>query len=89
MSDRSPNAVIQRLFLHAERRLGGAAALAAQLEVEPEALAPYLAGTAIPPTDMLLCTLSLVLDDLDEVIRGHRDLVWRTLLSSYGASRRS
>ena len=83
MNETSPNAIVQRLFLHAERRLGGAAALSGHLGIEPAQLAPYLAGTANPPADILLRTLSVVLDELDTVMRGHRESAWRSLMANY------
>lgn len=83
MSDDGPNAIIQRLFLHAERRLGGAVALGTHLGLKAEDLAPYLAGSAIPPADVLLRTVSLVLDDLDAVMRGHPARAWQKLMAGY------
>lgn len=89
MNDNDPNAIIQRLFLHAERRLGGVAALAQRIDLNPEELTPYLAGAAIPPADVLLRTLSLVLDDLDAVMRGHPERAWRSLIAGYRLAGRS
>jgi len=88
MNDNNPNAIIQRLFLHAERRLGGAVKLGAHLGLKAADLAPYLAGTAIPPADVLLRTVSLVLDDLDVVMRGHPERAWRSLIAGYRSTGR-
>ena len=81
MSQDNPNAIIQRIFLHAERRLGGVVALGKYLGLRPAELTPYLTGTALPPTDILLRTVSLALDDLDAVMRGYPAPVRQSLIA--------
>jgi hypothetical protein len=89
MNQHNPDAIIQRLFLHAERRVGGAAKLGEHLGLRPAELAPYLAGIDTPPAGVLLRAVSLVLDDLDSVMRGHSAPAWHSLIARYRSASRT
>jgi hypothetical protein len=61
--------VVRRLFLRAAERVGSASALARSLGLTYPDIRSYLNGEAIPAEDVLLRTVSLVIDDL-ELLKG-------------------
>lgn len=50
-----------------------------QLGILYSELRTYLAGDAMPPSDVLLRAVDLVMGDLDEVQDQFREQVWRSL----------
>jgi hypothetical protein len=80
-------AILQRLFALAVRRVGSTAALGRQLGILYSELRTYLAGEAMPPSDVLLRAVDLVMEDLDEVQDQFSEQVWRSL--PVAAARRS
>jgi hypothetical protein len=59
------HALAQRVLVRAARRIGGAEALAAHLRVAPARLARWLAGKEVPPTEILLRAVDVVVDERD------------------------
>lgn len=74
------NAIVQRIFALAAQRVGSASALARHLGLGYGEISPYLGGKAIPPEDVLLRTVDLVIDDLKTVRSGFSEQAWRSLL---------
>jgi hypothetical protein len=79
--------IVQRLFVRAAQRVGGAVTLGLHLGFSYSELRLYLSGEAVPPTEVLLQTLELVLDDLDVVKDGCSEQAWRYLFGTYLATR--
>ena len=73
------NAIVQRLFAMAAQRVGSAAALGRHLGLTYRQLRPYLAGEAVPPDEVLLRTVDLVIEDLKMVRSGFSEQAWRSL----------
>ena len=78
-SNAESNAIVQRLYALAAQRIGSAAALGRYLGLSYAELAPYLAGEAIPPEELLLRTVDLVIDDLPILRSGFSEQAWRAL----------
>ena len=57
------HALGQRVLAKAALRVGGASALAACLKVSESQLAAWLAGTAVPPAEVIMRAVGLVLDE--------------------------
>jgi hypothetical protein len=82
------NAIVQRLFEVAAQRAGSASALGEHLGLNYAQLQPYLAGKAIPPTDVILRAADLVVEELKIVRSGFSEHAWRSLsLPSAGPNR--
>ena len=77
------NALVQRLFVRAAQRLGGSAALGQHLGLTYSELRAYLSGEARAPTEVLLRTVDLVIEDLDVIKDGFSEEVWRALWPSF------
>jgi hypothetical protein len=56
-------AILQHLFALAVRRVGGTAALGRELGILYSELRTYMAGEAMPPSDVLLRAVDLVIED--------------------------
>lgn len=82
-------AVVRRLFLLAARRQGGAAALAEYLGLEAVELAAYLRGEAMPPEELLLRAVSIVLEDLKAHDAAVSEQTWRALFAHWRSTSRS
>ena len=72
-------AILQHLFVLAVQRIGSAAALGRHLGVFQSELRTYLAGEAMPPSEVLLRTVDLVIDDLKQVESQFSERAWRSL----------
>lgn len=71
--------VVRRLFLRAAERLGSASALARSLGLTYPHIRSYLNGEAIPPDDLLLRTVALVIDDLEILKAEFSAQAWSSL----------
>lgn len=71
--------VVQRVFVRAAERLGSAAELGRHLGLSYAELRPYLYGQAIPPEQVLLRTLDLIVDDLKALKNVCPEGAWRSL----------
>ena len=72
-------AIAQRIFVRAAERLGSATALAGHLGLTYAELRHYLYGHAVPPEDILLRTVDLVLEDLKVLKSMCSETTWRAL----------
>ena len=73
------NAIVRRLFERAAERVGSVYALGRLLNLGDYDLKRYLAGEAIPPEEVLLRTVDLVVDDL-RIMRGSfSEQAWHSL----------
>ncbi|HEY3044123.1 MAG TPA: hypothetical protein VGJ39_08855 [Vicinamibacterales bacterium] len=61
-------AIVQRLFALAAQCVGGASALARQLGLPYSELGTYLTGEAMPPEEVLLRTVALVIEHRKVVV---------------------
>lgn len=73
------HAIVQRLFVAAAHRLGGAKALAGYLDVSDSTLRTFLTGEAIPPLPVLLRAVDVVVDDFHAIRREFSEEAWRAL----------
>lgn len=73
------NAIVQRLFQLASQRVGSAAALARSLGLSYSDVQTYVAGEAMPPDEVLLRTVDLVLDDLKTIRGTFSEQAWQSL----------
>ena len=71
--------VILRLFNRAAARIGNARLLALHLRLSDEQLAAYLMGKALPPDEVLLRAVDLILDELPGIRADVSPEVWRSL----------
>jgi hypothetical protein len=78
--------IVQRLFVRAAQRVGGAATLGVHLGFSYSELRLYLSGEAIPPTEVLVRAAELVVDDLDVVKDGCSEQAWRFLFGTRAAA---
>jgi hypothetical protein len=76
-------AIVRRLFARAAERTGSASALAQSLGLPYTAIRGYLAGEALPPEDLMLRTLELIIEDL-ELKHEISSQAWMSLLPSEG-----
>jgi hypothetical protein len=72
-------AIVQRIFVRAAERLGSAAALAHHLGLAYQELRHYLYGQAVPPEQVLLRTVDLVIEDLKALRSTCSESAWRAL----------
>jgi hypothetical protein len=77
MNDR--HAIVERLFVRAAQRLGGAGMLARRVRIPLSQLRHYLVGEAMPPEQVLLATVNVILDELPAIRREFPAEVWRSL----------
>lgn len=73
------NAIVQRLFTVAAQRVGSVHALGRHLGLDYAELRPYLAGEVIPPEEVILRTVDLVIDDLPIIRSAFSEQAWRAL----------
>jgi hypothetical protein len=73
------NAFVQRLFVLAAQRVGSALALGQHLGLTYSELRPYLTGEAMPPEEVFLRTVDLVIEDLKVVKSGFSEQAGRSL----------
>jgi hypothetical protein len=73
------SAIVQRLFTVAAQRVGSASALGRHLGLTYAELRPYLAGEAMPPEQVLLRTVEVVMEDLPLIRSGFSENAWRSL----------
>ena len=73
------NAIVQRLFTLAAQRVGSAYALGRHLGLTYAEVQPYLAGEAIPPEELVLRTVDLVIEDLPIIRGAFSEQAWRAL----------
>ena len=74
--------IVQRLFVRAAQRVGGAVTLGVLLGFSYSEMPRYINGEAIPPSEVLLQALELVLDDIDVVKDGCSEQAWRFLFGA-------
>jgi hypothetical protein len=60
--DSESAALVRRIFRRAVERVGSVSALATELRVPDPELRLYVAGEAVPPTDILLRLVELLID---------------------------
>ena len=72
-------AILQHLFALAVRRVGSTAALGRQLGILYSELRTYLAGEAMPPSDVLLRAVDLVIEELGGLQSQFSEQAWRSL----------
>jgi hypothetical protein len=72
-------AIVRELFALATERVGGAPALGHHLGLPYSELSPYLTGGAIPPAEVLLRTVDLVVEDLDALKSAFSEHAWLSL----------
>jgi hypothetical protein len=78
IENQESKAIVQHIFVLAVRRIGGASALGRHLGVLYSELRTYLAGEAMPPTEVLLKTVELVIEDLKGVESQFPEEAWRS-----------
>jgi hypothetical protein len=78
-SEAESHAIVRRLFEAAAQRAGSASALGRHLGLTYPELGPYLAGKAIPPSEVLLLAADLVMAELKIVRSGFSEQAWRSL----------
>ncbi len=74
-----PNPIVQRIFARAAEQLGGASELSRHLRLNYSELGLYLAGEAMPPEDVLLRAVNVVIQDLKEIRSSFSEQAWRAL----------
>jgi len=72
-------AIVQRIFTRAAENVGSTAAVARQLGVPYSEIKTYLAGEAMPPEELLLRAVELVLEELPAIRRAFSERAWRSL----------
>jgi hypothetical protein len=75
-----PKAVVGRLFLLAAERAGSRAGLCGHLEITDAELQRYLDREAIPPAEVTLRAVDLIIDE--RALKGVSERIWRSLLLS-------
>ena len=70
---------MQHLFALALQRMGSASALGRHLGVLYSELRTYLTGEAMPPNEVLLRAVDLVMEDLKAVESRFSERAWRSL----------
>jgi AraC-like DNA-binding protein len=75
-----PQAVVGRLFLVAAERAGSRSALCRQLGLSDAELQRYLNREALPPVEVTLRAVDLIIDE--RTLRGVSARIWRALLLS-------
>jgi len=73
------HAIVQRIFLRAAERIGGASALCQQIKVPYSELRTYLQGDAMPPEDILLRAVDVIIDELPAIRSGFSQRAWQSL----------
>ena len=73
------HAIVQRIFLRAAERIGGASALCQQIKVPYSELRTYLQGDAMPPEDILLRAVDVIIDELPTIRSGFSQRAWQSL----------
>jgi len=71
--------LILRLFSRAAARVGSVAHLALRLHISQADAGMYLQGKAIPPEEVLLGAVDIILDELPNIRREFPPEVWRSL----------
>ena len=71
--------LILRLFTRAAAKVGSAAHLAMDLGIPYGELTLYLQGRAIPPEDLLLRTVAIILDELPNIRPEFSAELWHSL----------
>jgi hypothetical protein len=72
-------AIIQRIYTRAAERLGSTAALARELQAPFSEIRTYMSGEAMPPEELLLRTVAVILDELPTIRRGFSQATWQSL----------
>jgi hypothetical protein len=76
-----PKAVIGRLFVLAAERAGSRSALCLQLGLTHSGLQDYLSRTSLPPAEVILRAVDLLMDD--EALKSISERTWRSLFLPY------
>jgi hypothetical protein len=72
-------AIVQRIFTRAAEKMGSVAALALHIRATYSEIRTYIAGEAMPPEDLLLRAVDLLIDELP-VLRSHfSKAAWQSL----------
>lgn len=81
-TDRSwqESVTIQRLFALAAQRIGGRPALVQHLRITYSELRTYLSGEAMPPEEVLLRAVDLIIKDSKAVTTGFSEQAIRSFL---------
>jgi hypothetical protein len=72
-------AIVARIFQAAAGRAGGASALARHLRVPFVELRAYFTGEAMPPEEVLLRAVDLLVEDLGAIRSEFSEQAWRQL----------
>ena len=73
------HAIVQRIFLRAAERMGGASALCQQIKVPYSELKTCLRGDAMPPEELLLRAVDVIIDELPAIRSGFSQKAWQSL----------
>jgi len=71
--------IVLRLFSRAAARIGSAAHLAMNLGIPYAELTRYLQGNALPPEEVLLKAVAIVVDELPAIRAGFAPEAWASL----------
>lgn len=71
--------MVQRIFVRAAERMGSAAELGRHLGLSYAELRPYLYGQAMPPEQVLLRAVDVVIDELNIFKAACSPSTWRSL----------
>jgi hypothetical protein len=71
--------LILRLFSRAAARAGNVGHLALRIKASPNEVLKYMQGEAIPPEDVLLRAVEIILDELPKFRAEASPEVWRSL----------
>jgi hypothetical protein len=79
---RTESVTIQRLFALAAQRVGGGPPLVQHLRITYSELRTYLAGEAMPPEEVLLRAVDLLIEDSKAMTNGLSEQAIRSFLVS-------
>jgi hypothetical protein len=72
-------AIIERLFTRAAEKIGSVSRLARQLEAPYSEVRSYVHGEAMPPEEILLRAVDLIIDELPAIRAGFSQKTWDLL----------
>ena len=70
--------LVSRLFSRAAVRVGNVGLLALRIKASPKEVVRYMQGEAIPPEDVLLRAVEIILDELSTFRHDFPPQVWRS-----------
>lgn len=71
--------LVSRLFSRAAVRVGSVGLLALRIKASPKEVLRYMQGEAIPPEDVLLRAVDIILDELSTFRGEFAPQVWQSL----------